>query len=398
MSDFKKLMSARFLFTLATTMQAVVLGWRMYALTHDPLYLGLIGLSEAVPALGLALYAGYVVDQSRPLYVYQWVLKGSLLSAILMLVSQLSFFNFSTHLQILALFTASFVTGAARGFSQPSIFATVPRIVPREQLSQASAWMSTAMQIARVAGPALGGAIFGWIGLTTTVSVACLFLVAGIFCLLAIGVVVEPSHKSTGPLKTEILLGGKFVFSHPVLLPALMLDMISVLFGGVTALLPIYASEILKIGPKGLGILVAAPAVGAALMGFWLARKPIRKKAGPLFLSSVAGFGFCILVFSLSRNVYLSVLMLGLSGVFDSVSMVVRTVAVQMASPENMRGRISAVNSIFIGSSNEIGEFESGVAARFLGTVPAAAVGAVLCLVTVGVVTIVSPTLRKLEL
>jgi MFS family permease len=199
-------------------------------------------------------------------------------------------------------------------------------------------------------------------------------------------------------VKAELLSGLKFVFSHPILFPALTLDMVSVLFGGVTALLPIYAAEILFVGPKGLGILRGAPAIGAAVMSFLLIRFDIKKNAGRYLFFGVAGFGACILVFALSHNFILSLVALTLSGAFDSISMVIRTSAVQLSSPENMRGRISAVNSIFIGSSNELGEFESGVAAKFLGAMPAAVLGGVVCLLTVGVTALVSPKLRKLDL
>jgi hypothetical protein len=198
-------------------------------------------------------------------------------------------------------------------------------------------------------------------------------------------------------IRDELLSGGRFVFKHPILLPALTLDMISVLFGGVTALLPIFANDILNVGPRGLGALRAAPAVGAALMGIYLSKRKTMRTGGWLF-SAVAGFGICILAFGLSRNFYLSLFVLAMSGLFDSISMVIRSAAVQLSSPNHMRGKISAVNSIFIGSSNEIGELESGIAARLLGTVPAVYFGGIVCLLTVGVTALLSPALRKLDL
>lgn len=399
-SDFKQLMSARFLFTFAVQMQAIVIGWRMYDLTHDPLYLGLIGLAEAVPALGLALYAGYLVDRSRPLKVYRVVVMGSFLSGLILLVSQFESAKLGVTEQVLALFASSILTGTARGFAQPAMFAIVPRIVKREDLQSASAWMSSAMQIARIAGPALGGVIFGWLGILTAAAIICVCLIAAQISLWMIKTSPPPAaaRKERESLKDELLSGAAFVFRHPILLPALTLDMISVLFGGVTALLPIFAADILHIGPKGLGILRGAPAIGAALVSFWLTRKDIRARAGDWLFSSVFGFGLCILVFALSRDFLLSLAALALSGAFDSVSMVVRTAAVQLASPDEMRGRISAVNSMFIGSSNELGELESGVAAKLLGTVPAAVFGGVVCLATVLIVGYFSPTLRKLDL
>lgn len=399
-SDFKKLMSARFLFTLGTQIQAIVLGWQMYVLTQDPLYLGLIGLVEAIPALGLAMHAGYIVDRSKPLPVYRRMLDLSLVSGLILLLAQLPGVPISTHGQVAALFLSSFLTGTARAFSQPAMFALVPRLLPRDQLSRASAWMTSAMQIARISGPALGGILYGWVGVSGSAGAVCAFLVAAIVAVLLVKTSPEALPPSTehGSRRAELLSGAAFVFKHPILLPALTLDMVSVLFGGVTALLPVFAAEILIIGPKGLGVLRAAPAVGAAITSIWLTARIPKRQAGRWLFGSVAGFGVCTLVFALSRDYLLSLVALGLSGAFDSVSMVIRTSAVQLSSPDAMRGKISAVNSIFIGSSNELGEFESGVAARIFGTVPAAVIGGIICMITVGVVAVFSPRLRRLDL
>jgi MFS family permease len=402
--DFKKLMSARFLFTFGVQMQAVIIGWRMYDLTHDPLHLGLIGLAEAIPALSLALYAGYVVDRSRPLRVYKWVLRGSLLSALVLLTSSLGMGQLSLSAQVGALFVSSLITGFARGFSQPALFAAVPRIVPRSELPKASAWMTSALQIARISGPGLGGLIYGWFGVGATAGVISVILVAAIVSMGLIQAdpeapqVVAPQEVAKKNMKQELFSGVSFVFRHPILLPALSLDMISVFFGDMVALLPIFAAEILFVGPKGLGVLRAAPAVGAAIASYLLTRVNLREKAGNMLMVAVAGFGVCILVFALSHNFYLSLAVLALSGAFDSVSMVIRGAAVQLVSPDHMRGRISAVNSIFIGSSNELGQFESGVAAKFLGTVPSVLFGGAVCLLTVGATAVLSPTLRKMNL
>ncbi len=399
-ADFKKLMSARFLFTFAVQMQAVVLGWRMYELTKNPLFLGLIGLVEAIPALSLALYAGLLVDRGRPLWIYRAVVAASFISGLVLLISQFERSLLNESQQVLALFLSSLITGIARGFSQPSVFAIVPRIVPRAELQKASAWMSSAMQVARIGGPAAGGIIFGWFGMITTAALICLFLILAQVALALISTARIPRSAplKKNSLKEDLLSGASFVFRHPILFPALTLDMVSVLFGGVTALLPIYAAEILHVGPKGVGLLRGAPAVGAALTSLWLTRLDVREKAGPWLFTAVTGFGACILIFAISQNFWLSAVALGLSGAFDSVSMVIRTAAVQLASPDSMRGRISAVNSMFIGSSNELGEFESGIAAKALGTVPSAIFGGLICLLTVGVVAWRFPTLRRLNL
>jgi MFS family permease len=399
---FKKLMLARFFFTFAVQMQAIVLGWRMYELTKDPLYLGLIGLIEAIPALGLALYAGHVVDQGRPLVIYRRLTFVSLTSGFIMLLSQIDSNLFGDHLssksQVILLFVSSFLTGCARAFSQPSMYSLIPKIIPRAMLSKSSAWMSSAMQTARMSGPAVGGILYGFLGISGTATIICLCLALTTIILFTIS--FNPpsnSQKESGSITNNLLSGVRFVFKHPLLLPAMSLDMVSVLFGGVTALLPVYAAEILFIGPEGLGVLRAAPAIGAFVMSTWLIRNSVSQKAGAKLFISVAGFGISILIFAFSRNYILSLVSLILSGMFDSVSIVIRTSLVQLSSPDHMRGRISAVNSIFIGSSNELGEFESGVAAKILGTFPAAVFGGCMCLMSVIVVFFISPKLRKLD-
>jgi MFS family permease len=399
-SDFKKLISARFLFTFAVQMQAVILGWRVYEILQDPLALGFIGLAEALPAIGLALYAGYIIDRSRPLVAYRRIMYISLLSGLIVLLEHILQNQLGVYAQAGMLYFAAFLTGAARSFSGPAIFASVPRMVPREQLLKSTAFMSSAMQVARVAGPAVGGLSFGFLGALFSSTLVCIFLVAASTAMLMIKMDIPAptdlfKHKS---IKDELLSGAKFVFRHPILFPALSLDMISVLFGGVTALLPIFAKEILMIGPKGLGALRAAPAVGAAAMSFFLARNHEKFRTGRALFAAVSGFGVCILIFGLSQNYILSLLALVASGAFDSISMVIRSAAVQLSSPDHMRGKISAVNSIFIGSSNEIGEFESGIAAKILGPVPAVYFGGIICLITVGTVAFLSPKLRKLDL
>lgn len=398
--DFKKLLTARFFYTFGVQMQAVILGWRIWELLRDPLALGFIGLTEAVPAIGLALYAGYLVDRLRPLIVYRYVLLVSLLSGVIVLLEHIYQNSLSLNQQVVMLYSASFLTGLARSFSQPIIFTSVPRIVGKDKLLKASAMSSSVMQVARIAGPATGGILFGFFGPIVASTVVCISLVISFIGNMLIKINILPpdstgKHKS---IKDELLSGLKYVYRHPILFPALTLDMISVMFGGVTALLPIFASDILMIGAKGLGTLRAAPAVGAAIMAIYLSTKVIKGRSGTVLLWSVAGFGASILIFGLSTNFYLSLVALALSGMFDSVSMITRSSAVQICSPDHMRGKISAVNSIFIGSSNEIGELESGVAAKLFGTVPAVIFGGIVCLLTVGATAYFCPTLRRMEL
>ena len=399
-SDFSKLVSARFLYTLAVQMQAVILGWRIYELVGDPLALGFIGLTEALPAIGLALYAGFLVDRKAPLMIYRSVMVISLVSGLIVLFEHLLTGQNDVHFQAGLLYGAAFLTGLARSFSQPAIFASIPRLVPREDLPRATAVSSSALQTARILGPALGGIVFGFLGPVVASSLVCLSLFCGILVTISIKTKLSAAQSKSrhATITEELLSGAKFVFAHPILLPALSLDMISVLFGGVTALLPIFAKEILFIGPKGLGALRAAPAVGAAVMGIYLSRKPLKGPAGPWLFAAVAGFGVCILIFGLSTHYVLSMIALIGSGAFDSISMVIRSTAVQLSSPDHMRGKISAVNSMFIGSSNEIGEFESGVAAKLFGPVTSVYLGGIICLMTVAVVAVISPRLRRMDL
>ena len=399
MTDFKKLIGARFFFNFAVRMQAVIVGWQMYTLTHEPLHLGLIGLAEAVPALGIAVYAGYLVDRSRPQLVFLNVLIGSFVSAAVVFAAQLEVLHLDPAAQTVALYVASVITGAARGFSQPAMFAVAPRLMPRGDISRASAWMSSALQTAGVLGPAVGGLVFGWASVTAAAALPCVFLVVAILCWVSITVrIPPPARDGQRRVREELFSGAIFVWRHPILLPALSLDMLSVLFGGVTALLPIYASDILMVGARGLGALRAAPAIGSALVSLWLTRFDLKPRAGRYLIAAVLGFGLCMLTFGLSRNFWLSLGVLALSGAFDGVSVIVRSTAVQLVSPDHMRGRISAINSIFIGSSNELGEFESGMAAHWLGVVPAVTLGGFACLATVALIAFRSPTLRNLHL
>lgn len=400
-ADFRKFVSARFFFTFGVQMQSVVLGWRIYELLKDPLALGMIGLAEAVPAIGLALWAGYLVDRMAPLKVYRNIIFVSFISGVLVLLEHIFESHLNLFTQCAMLYSASVLTGVARAFAGPAVFASVPRLVGRENVLRATALMSTAMQTARIGGPAVGGLVFGFFGAVSSSSLVCFTLLLAVSCMVLMKTTLPaPSQLfKHASLTEELLSGGKFVFNHPILLPALTLDMVSVMFGGVTALLPIFAEEILMVGPKGLGILRAAPAVGASLMGFWQSRPAYKGgRKGKRFLMAVAGFGVCILIFGMSRNFYLSVFALLMSGVFDSVSMVTRSSAVQLFSPDHMRGKVSAVNSIFIGSSNEIGELESGIAAKLMGTVPAVYFGGIVCLLTVAAAAYLSPALRRLDL
>jgi predicted MFS family arabinose efflux permease len=299
------------------------------------------------------------------------------------------------------LFAAAFLTGTARSFYSPSVQSLIPRLVPKSEIRRAIAASNSAMKLAYVGGPAAGGLVLGWwgAGVAYAIGFGCFLLAFG--ALLAIRYdhsAFRTERRKEHRFMDELLAGLRFVFREKILLAVLSLDMFAVLFGGVVALLPMIAEEVLHAGPQGLGFLRASPAIGALLMSLWLVRRPIGKGAGRTLLRVVAGFGLCILAFGASRNVYLSCAILALSGALDGISMVIRGTIVQLLSPEQMRGRIASVNSIFIGSSNEIGAFESGLAASAFGLVPSIFFGGAMTLLTVWIVAKAVPELAESDL
>ncbi len=388
---FYALVSVRFLGSFSVQLQAVILGWQMYQLTRDPLYLGLIGLAEAVPAISLALFAGYIVDRTNPKRIILAVIVLSLVSVLLAWIA-------TTPTQ---LFVAAFLTGIGRSFHSPAYQSLLPRLVPKYALNRAIPLGTSAMKLAYVTGPAVGGILLGLYGTGVPYALGSSFLSLAIVGTLLTRYDHAPyasKRKENAEFMVELLAGLRFVFRHRLLLAVLSLDMFAVLFGGVTAMLPMIAEELLHAGPEGLGLLRASPAVGAVFISLWLVRFPISRNAGRILIRVVAGFGVCILAFGVSRNLPLSCAILALAGGLDGISMVIRGSIVQLCSPEAMRGRIAAVNSIFIGSSNEIGAFESGVAAKLMGLVPSIFFGGAMTLLTVAIVSKWAPELRKVDL
>jgi MFS family permease len=351
----------------------------------------LVTLTSALPALSLSLVSGYLVDRFNPLRIYQSIIGISLISVLL------SWHASTPH----ELYLAALLTGLVRSFSSPSMGTLIPRIISRDQIKRSAAFTTLAFQFAGVAGPGLAGVLLGIHGYSLPYLLCVSSLVVASITLLFLEYRHVPSHRAKvtrSPLLPELLVGIRYVFNHPILLSSMSLDMFAVLFGGVTAMLPVFAAEILKVGPSGLGWLRAAPAIGAMLMGSALVRKPISKHAGTALLFAVLGFGLCILIFAVSKNYMLSWAMLALSGALDSISMVIRGSIVQLSSPEGMRGRITSVAAIFIGSSNEIGEFESGVAAKLFGTIPSVIFGGSMTILTVLITFLKSKELRHLDL
>ena len=392
--EFRLLLSAGALSTLANRFIAVVIGYQIYELTHDPLSLGLLGLVEAIPAVSLALFGGYVADRSDRRIIVLITQAVSILCAILF-----ALFSMKTHaLGVTPLYFVVFIAGIARGFNDPAYSAFDAQVIPKEHYANASAWGSSVWQGCSIAGPALGGLLYSVIGAVNTYFVvAALFLFAW-FCIAKIAPKPIPVPPAGETIFESIAVGVKYVFRNQVLVGSMALDLFAVLFGGAVALLPVFAKDVLHVGPVGFGFMNAAPSVGALLIMLYSTHKPPIRNAGWNMILSVAGFGVSIIVFALSTNFYLSLFALALTGVFDGISVVVRKTVMRLMSPEHMRGRIAAVNWIFIGSSNEIGAFESGFAAKIFGTVRSVWLGGIVALAVVGITALIAPELRNLKI
>jgi MFS family permease len=385
-----------FTMTIAAQIQIIVVSWQIYDITHDPLSLGLIGLAEALPFIGAALFAGHFADVSNRQRISVAALFVLLLSGLALLA--MSFVPAGTiGGGIWPFYAVIAVTGLARSFLQPARNALGAEIVGRDLYHNAITWRSSTWQAAAVIGPAAGGLLYGFGGARIA------YVVQAILMAIAFGTFARIQYRHTRresvdamPVGQSLTVGLRFVFSQPVLLGALTLDLFSVLLAGAEALLPVFADQILHIGPEGLGILRAAPAAGAVIMALALAHRPPFRRAGPTLLFAVAGFSLCIIGFGLSRSFLVSGVLLVLSGMFDNISVLIRSTLVQTLTPPDLLGRVSSVNSIFIGSSNEIGAFESGVAARLLGAVPAVVLGGLASLGVVGLVAALIPRLRTM--
>jgi len=401
--DFRKLISARVCLTVATRIQGLVISWQIFRLTDDPLALGLIGLAEAVPSIGVSLYAGHVADSVRRKNIIIAAVATLLLCAValallsspkgLKLLARDSFYT-------LPLYSVIFVSGIARGFLGPALFSFMPQLLPdRERLANAVTWNSTTYQAASVLGPAIGGYLVAHLGVGNSYTVVVVLL--GLALLQFAAIASRPLPERVGEklgLRDSILSGLRFIWHNQLVLAALSLDLFAVLFGGAVALLPVFAVDILKVGAAGLGHLESAPAVGSVLMAAFLTYFPLRRHAGRKLLWAVAGFGLATIAFALSTNFWLSLFLLFLTGVFDSVSVIVRSTLLHTFTPEHMKGRVSAVNNIFIGSSNEIGSFESGAAARLLGVVNSVVFGGIMTIGVVGLTALRADKLRRLDM
>ena len=379
--------------TMAAQIQAVVVGWLVYQITHDPLALGLIGLAEVLPYVSVALLAGYVADRMNRRRI-------SILALGVLCVASLALLGFSlaapTPTVVWPFYAIIAVCGLARSFLQVARSALVSEIITPDLYVNASTWRSSTWQLGMVLGPALGGVLFAAVGPPVTFAVNLALSLLSLAAMLAVRHTPPPRAVRADSVLRNLAEGIAFLRTNRVILAALSLDMVAVLFGGAVALMPVFASDILQVGPRGLGALQAAPGAGAVLMALVMAHRPPTRRAGRALLLAVTAFGACVVGFGLSRSFPLSVALLFVSGAADNVSAVIRSTMIQVLVPTGMLGRISAVNAIFIGSSNELGAFESGVAARLVGTVTAVVLGGVAAIATVAFTAWRVPVLRNM--
>ncbi len=396
--DFRLFLSFRFFTTIAFQMQGLIVGWQMYELTKDPLALGLIGLAEALPNIVTALYAGHAADRYNRKRIIVWFTLLFLIGTGLLFLFSVKPLGIIATFGVFPIYLVVMISGVSRAFLYPSIVALMSQLIPRHLYTNASTWSSTLWHVAAITGPALGGLIYGFFGVRVAYMSVLFFLLVALVLLGLVKNRPMPQYVEGESLYQRLSSGLKFVFNNQVLLGAMSLDMFAVLFGGAIAMLPVFAAEVLMVGPQGLGFLRAAPMVGAVAMSLVMAHKPPMVHAGRYLMIGVAGFGLSIICFALSRNFYLSMGLLMLSGMFDNISVIIRATAMQLLTPDEMRGRVASVNAIFIGSSNEIGSFESGLAAKLMGLVPSVIFGGIMTLGIVGFTTRFAPRLRRLNL
>jgi MFS family permease len=398
LKDFRLYLLLRIFLTMGTLMQSVIVGWQIYDITHNVLWLGFIGLTEVIPQVGISLFAGHYVD----LWNRKKIAAGTILilvaGGITLLIYSGNISYFSSRFGVYPIFIAIFLTGLSRGIMSPTLTAMLGQLVPRNLYPNAATWNSANWQVGAMVGPAIGGLIYGYMGIIPAYTVVLAFYIFSFALILYVKISKHEVLDMGEGIFTRIRSGIDFVFNTPELLGAFALDMFAVLFGGAVALLPVFASDILKAGPQGLGLLRACPAAGAALMAVILMFRPPVRKTGRMLYIAVTGFGLCMISFALSRSFLLSAIILILSGAFDSISVIIRGTILQLFTPDHMRGRVASVNSIFIGSSNELGAFESGVAARLMGLVPSVIFGGCMTLAVVLTTMKVNKPLARLSL
>ena len=397
--EFRYFVCAQFLFTVAILIQEIVISYYLYELTKDPLALGLVGLFEAIPYISLALFGGYVADKYEKKYIYLISFAVVALVTILLIIFLSPSLNMtlSPENQPWIIYLCVLIFGIARGFYSPAWSSLKPFLVKPEHYSNSASWSSQFWQIGRIIGPVIGGFFYAYIGLINSLYAVLLILFFTIY--FASKIEKKPiKNQNTGSIMESLKEGFVFVKENKIMWYSIVLDMFSVLFGGVIAILPIYAKDILNVGVEGLGLLRAAPGVGAVLVMLVTAYFPPTNQAWRNMLLAVAGFGIATLVFAVSENLLISLVALFFTGAFDSISVVIRSTILQILPPDNMRGRVSSVNGIFVSTSNELGAFESGIAAKMVGVVPSVLFGGIMTLTVVGYIYSQSKELLKIKL
>jgi MFS family permease len=389
--NFRCFMPARFLVTFATEMQAIAVAWQVYAITHRPLDLGLVGLAQFVPGIALFLVAGHAADRFPRNRILAVCYAGFAVCSTLFLLLSLRGLA-----AVWPLYVVLVLNGTVRAFNGPASQAFLPLLVPKALFPTAVAWGSSVFQTATILGPIAGGFIYGFANSPLPVYFAAAIGYLAALAAISIVHVKNPPRAPAGAL-AMVLEGVRYIWRNKLVLGAMSLDLFAVLLGGAIALLPVYAREILHVGPNGLGLLRSAPGAGAVLMAVVVAHWPLRRRAGAAMLSCVFLFGGFTIVFGISRNISLSVAALALVGAVDMISVVVRHTLVQLTTPDKMRGRVSAVNTVFIGASNEVGQFESGVTAQWFGSVPAVVLGGLGTIVVVLLWAWLFPELRRVD-
>jgi MFS family permease len=392
---FSLLLAYRICAMLSYQIVAVTVGWHIYEVTRNPFSLGLVGLAEVLPFFCVAPFAGYLVDHLPRRRLGMVAASGLVLTAVVLTAVAQGWLPFHG---VWPIYAAIAMTGMVRAFLSPIYNALFARVLERQQYARGAGLGAVVFQAGMVAGPALGGLLVAWGGKGVAYGVAVGVAAVAVGCLAVLRV-SEPVHSGpAAPIFKSIAEGGRFVLGNRIMVGAMALDMFSVLLGGVVAMLPAFLHEILHHGPEGLGILRAAPALGSVCVGRWLARRPLQRNAGRVLLFAVAGFGLCVIGFGLSHSFWLSAVILLFYGAFDGVSVVIRSTILQLATPEEMRGRVSSINGIFISSSNELGAFYAGTMAKLLGLVPAVVLGGFAVLSVAGITAWKNPTLRRLNL
>ncbi|MGB0879329.1 MAG: MFS transporter [Polaribacter sp.] len=398
--EFNIFLWVRFLLVFGWSMQFIVIEWQVYSITKDPLSLGIIGLMEIIPAFTMALFAGHIVDQKEKRNLFALCIAAfSLVSlGLFLLTTQRVVSNWNTESILYGIYSLVFFSGFLRSFFGPTIFSLVALIVPKKIYPNAATWSTSTWKTAAVLGALFGGFLISWIGVDQTLCLVFILVVLAFIIVFQIKKKPILNTKIGEPVKESLKAGVKFVFQNKVILGALTLDMVAVLFGGTVAILSVFAQDILNVGSEGFGILNASFSMGSIVTMFVTTYIPIHKKTGKKLLIAVFIFGLSIIAFGLSSLFWLSLLALFISGAADGISMVIRQTILQLKTPDEMRGRVSSVNSMFVGSSNELGAFESGLAAKLIGPVAAVVFGGTMTLITVVATGIVNPTLRKLDL